>query len=99
MKNFPTTLDEKEIMTFLINHGIPLEHGAEKVKIHRGERNTSVIVNDLSPTEVQTIFDSIHFHTSKHKFFDVPLYCKAMRKMTPKKVGTSKEDSKCRPRS
>jgi hypothetical protein len=89
VKNFPKTLDEKEILTFLTDHGIPLEHGAEKIRIKRGERNSSVIVNDLSPTEVQTIFDSIHFHKSKIMFFEVPLFCKPLRNMTPIKNSES----------
>ena len=31
------------------------------------------------------MFKSIHFHEAKIKFFGVPLYCTAIRNMTPKK--------------
>ena len=85
LKYFPKTLEDKQILTFLINRGLPLEHEADKIKINKGEKNSSVIINSLSSETVQTIFDSIHFHATKEKFFDVPLYCKPLRSMTPVK--------------
>ena len=83
IKNFLKTLDDKELVTFLINHGLPLDHENEKIQINRGERNSSVSINGLSSPDVEMLFKSIHFHTTEQKFFDVPLFCKPLRNMTP----------------
>ena len=92
VRNFPKTLEEKEILQFMINYGVPHDHGSECIKINKGDRNTWLIIDGLSPENVQTIHDSIHFHVTKTKFFDVPLYCKILRTMTP--VKSTKEAEK-----
>ena len=65
---------------------MPIDHKQENININRGNRNTFVVIDGLSTQVVQTMNKSIHFHESKQKFFDVPLYCKAVRNMTPKKA-------------
>ena len=83
IRNFPPHLQDKDILTFLIDHGMPLNH--ENVNMTRGVKNTRALVEGLSPTNVQTMVRSIHFHETKTKFFNVPLYCQALRSMTPTK--------------
>ena len=83
IRNFPPHLQDKDILTFLINRGMPLNH--ENVNTTKGVKNTRALVEGLSPTNVQTLFRSIHFHETKTKFFDVPLYCQVVRSMTPTK--------------
>ena len=87
LRNIPVNLTEKEIMTFLINYGMPADLSSEHVNINKGDRNTMVMVDGLCAKDVQTMFNSIHFPETKQKFFEanVPLYCKTIRKMTPKK--------------
>ena len=68
-----------------MNHGLPGEHGIENIRINKAVRNTWVVIDCLSPSDVQTIFNSINYHETKQKFFDAPLYCKALRNMTPVK--------------
>ena len=89
VKNFPSNLDDKEIHTFLLNYGMPLDHGIEHIKIVKGGKNTWVVVDGLCSSDIQTMFDSIHFPATKQKFFDVPLYCKTLRNMTPLKKSAS----------
>ena len=86
VKNFPPNLDEKQIRQFLLNYGVPHDHSMESIKVNKSEKKTWVFIDNLSPENVQLIFRSIHFPLSNQKFFDVPIYCKPMRNMTPTKA-------------
>ena len=95
VRNLPTDLSENDIMTFLINYGMPIDLSREHVNINKGDRNTMVMVDGLCSKDVQTMFNSIHFPETKQKFFEnVPLYCKTIRKMTPKKKTEAASDNK-----
>ena len=96
VRNFPKTLSDNELKTFLINHGIPQDHDSGKIKINRNERNSSVIIRDITPAVVQALFSAIHFHETKQKFFDVPIFCKPLRNMTPTKAKEATETSDAR---
>ena len=85
VKNIPNTVADKEIRTFLINHGVPHDHPNDMVRINKRDKNTFVVIDGVSPEQVQIIFHSIHFPETKQKFFDFPLYCKPLRNMTPEK--------------
>ena len=43
------------------------------------------MIDSISPDEVLSIFKSIHFPETNQKFFEVPLYCKTIRNMSPQK--------------
>ena len=96
VKNIPSTLDDKQILTFLFNYGVPHDHGSDLIGINRQEnRNTWVVIEGLSPEEVNTTYKSIHFPETKQKFFDAPLYCRPLRSMTPlKQTAKEVEDNK-----
>ena len=86
IRNFPKTLNENQIHTFLVDKGLPIDHDKQNIRVSIGPRNTYVVVDGLSSTDTQQVFHAIHFHESKQKFFDdVPLYCKVMRNLTPEK--------------
>ena len=53
IRNFPKNLKDEEIVTSLINHGLPADLKEEDVKINKGERNSHVIIENLSPAQVQ----------------------------------------------
>ena len=92
IRNLPKSLANEEIVTFLSNHGLPTDLKEEHIKINKGERNTHVIIENLSPDQVQTLQKSIHFHDTNMKFFNVPLFCKPMRIMTPIKHKAADDD-------
>ena len=85
IKNIPSQLEDNAIINFLRNYGMPFGHEVEHISINREGKNIKVTIEELSPTDVKTMFKSIHFHEAKIKFFGVPLYCTAIRNMTPKK--------------
>ena len=93
VKNFPSTLDDKDILTFLMNHGLPFDHGIENIHINKAPKNTWVVIDGLQSSDVQTMFRTIHFPESKARFFDVPLYCKALRNTTPVKKPENAEEA------
>ena len=86
IRNIPATLNDKEILQFLFNYGVPFGHNPDNIKVTKKPRNTSVFVEELKPEEVHVIFQSLHFPETNQKFFDVPIYCKPLRNMTPVKT-------------
>ena len=85
IRNLPKHLEDKEIIMFLTNSGMPIDHEDKYIAVNRGEKNAWVIISELCPANVKEMYNSIHFHETNKKFFDVPLYCKALRNMTPVK--------------
>ena len=73
VKNFPLKLDEKEILNFLINYGLPTTHDNTNININKGKNSTGVVIEELGSIAVQTIYNSMHYHETKQKFFDVPI--------------------------
>ena len=53
--------------------------------INRGERNNWVVIDCIDKSTVQSMYLYIHFHESKQKFYEVPLYCQRLRNSTPLK--------------
>ena len=93
IRNIPNTLEDKDIVDFLMNHGLPHDHDIMNLRINKGDKNTHVVIDCLSPNDVQTMYMNIHFLESKQKFFDVPLYCKCLRNMTPVKKTPPEADN------
>ena len=57
---------------------------------HTSRNNASITVfSGLKPEDIVTTMDKIDFKLGKEKFLEKPLYCKALRTLTP-----SKEDAK-----
>ena len=44
VKNIPKTVGEKTIWEFMVENGLPLEHGLENIRIDMGEKNSWVII-------------------------------------------------------
>ena len=85
VKNFPKKLDEKEITSFVKEvGGTNLDENTE-IRLEKNDRNITAIIEPLSPSSVQTIQSLIHFPETNKKFFGVPLYCRAIRILTPEK--------------
>ena len=68
-----------------MNYGLPEDHGIENIRINRGDKNTWVVVEGLDNEDVQMMNKNIHFPISRQKYFDVPIYCRPLRNMTPLK--------------
>ena len=49
----------------------------------------NVIVEPLSPTLVSNLNKALNFPDTKEKHFGSPLYCKPIRRLTPKKLSQS----------
>ena len=96
VRNIPSIVEDKDILEFLMNYGMPHDQGIENVRINRREKNTWVLIEGLNPPEVQTMFRSIHFHVTNQKFFDAPIYCKPLRNtspLKPEKTPNASDDS------
>ena len=90
VKNFPKSLEEDQILEFLQSKGLPVEHNKEKVTLNKGSKAISVILDGLSSSKTMTMFKEIHFHETKQKYFEVPLYCEVQRNLTPEKKSINK---------
>ena len=78
-------MEDKDLFSFLMNYGLPEDHGIENIRINRGDKNTWVVVEGLDNEDVQMMNKNIHFPISRQKYFDVPIYCRPLRNMTPLK--------------
>ena len=55
--------------------------------------NKSIIVfSGMSPDEIEAAKEKIDFKDTRQKFFDRPLYCKALKTITPTKKDTTADD-------
>ena len=79
VKNYSLKRDEKEFLTFLIILGCPPSSTILTSILKREQKVQVVVVEELSSTDVLTLYKSIHFPQTNRKFFDVPLYCKVVR--------------------
>ena len=86
VKNIPKNVEEKNIWEFLVDNGLPMEHGLENVRVNMGEKNSWVIIDGLELDEIKLIYNSIHFPITNKKYFDAPIYCKPLRRLTPTKA-------------
>ena len=78
-EDFSLKRDEKEFLTFLIILGCPPSSTILTSILTREHKVQVVVVEELSSTDVLTLYKSIHFPQTNRKFFDVPLYCKVVR--------------------
>ena len=53
------------------------------------EKGTNIEVTGLHGDLVKSLISNIHFIETRTKFFDRPLYCRAIRDLTPKKSPTT----------
>jgi hypothetical protein len=88
ISNFPSHLSETDVLSFMFEKGLPKDINKNKVELIKSEKNTKVVINDsLEWGTVQALLKSIHFHESSEKFWNVPLFCKPIRALTPAKPG------------
>ena len=86
ISNFPSHLSETDVLSFMFEKGLPKDTNRDKVEIVKSERNTKVVISDsLEWATVQTLLKNIHFHDISEKFWNVPLFCKPIRALTPAK--------------
>ena len=83
--NFPKKVSDQEIFDFLKEVGGEELTDNTEIKLNRTSKNTSASLDPLKPEVVQKMIKLIHFPETKKKFFGVPLYCRAVRGMTPQK--------------
>ena len=85
MINFPKTLSDDDIFNFLKEVGNGDLSDTTEIRLSNTNKNISALLEPLAPEAVQKLIQLIHFPETKKKFFGVPLYCKAVRAMTPQK--------------
>ena len=85
VKNVPAKVTDNEIIEFLKFKGVAKNHSRDDFKINRGDRNSNIVVEGIPNERINDIIKSVNFPDIKEKFFDSPLYCKAIRRMTPEK--------------
>ena len=51
---------------------------------------TSIVIDGLSSSKAMTMLKEINFNETKQKHFEVPLYCKVLRNLTPEKKPVNK---------
>ena len=85
LRNFNPQVENKEIVNFLYDNGLPNDTNLSHFFFDRTVKNTSVRIEPIS-TETVQILMKLHFPTSEKKFFNLPIYCRALRNLTPEKT-------------
>ena len=90
IRNIPQSVEEKDILEFLFENGVPSDHDMENIQVHKSrdpdvKKNTWVFVDNLTTKQVLEFQNKVHFHVTEKKFFNAPIYIKPVRNMTPKK--------------
>ena len=86
ISNFPLGLAKADVIKFLKKKGLPGKFDSEKVVLSDSKKCTNVEICPLESDSVKTIMSKIHFIETKTKFFERPLYCRAVRDLSPLKA-------------
>ena len=82
IKNFPKETKEAEIIDFLLSKGLPEDFTKDKIEVGS---HGNVEVTRISPQTCREIISKIHFAETRQKYFGKPIYCRAIRELTPVK--------------
>ena len=96
INNLPKNISEEEVLKFLKeNVKKDLDIVNFDLTPHTTRNNASItIFSGLKPEDIMAAIDKIDFKLGKQKFLEKPLYCKALRTLTPSKENEKKgEDS------
>ena len=86
IKNIPKSVEDKDILDFLVHLGLPDNIDMQNFRINRGKKSTWIVVDRIDTSVVQSLYSSIHYHESNQKYFEAPLYCKQLRNSSPLKT-------------
>ena len=89
INNFPPKVAKADLIKFLKKRGLPKDFSSESVMLSDTEKGTNVEITKLHGDLVKSLISNIHFIETRTKFFDRPLYCRAIRDLTPKKSPTT----------
>ena len=92
INNFPKDQAKTDIIKFLKQQGLPDDLDEEAISLIDTKNGTKVEISPLENTIVTGLMKLIHFSDTRTKFFDRPLYCRALRDMTPEKKKAMEED-------
>ena len=85
INNMPLEVTDEEVVKFLTEYVKP-DIGSENFEMKKNERNTQVIVfSGVEPDCIVEAVARIDFKETKQKILERPLYCRAMRNLTPTK--------------
>ena len=85
IRNFNPKVSNQDILNFLNKYGLPSDTPQDSLSFLRSEKNTCVTIEPLSPDIVMNLTAKLHFPSSEEKFFDLPLYTRPIRNVTPVK--------------
>ena len=90
INNFPLGLAKTDVIKFLQKKGLPKKFDHDKVLLSDTKKGTSVEIASIDSDLVKAIMSKIHFIDTRTKFFERPLYCRAVRELSPSKTSSSK---------
>ena len=83
IKNFPKETKQAEIVEFLLSRSLPDDFSEDKVEVGS---HGNVEITKISSETCQEIISKVHFAETRQKFFGRPIYCRAIRELTPVKA-------------
>ena len=83
IRNFPLSISNEELVTFLIDQGLPKNH--PQVSVARYKRSMTATIDKINPAVVTKMYSKLHFYDTNQKHFGRQLNCKTLRNMSPMK--------------
>ena len=94
ISNFPKELAKHELVSFLNAEGLSHGTNEDMIDINSTKNGVNVTVTPLDTETVQNLVKKIDFSESRTKFFQRPLYCRALLEMSPSKPDNPVVDDK-----
>ena len=91
INNFPLSVKEDDILDFLSSLSIEVKKC--NIEINKLRKNQNVTVEPLPPALVVHLHRALNFPDTKEKHFGSPLYCKPIRRLTPRKMPLNENGS------
>ena len=82
LKNFPKETKKSEIIEFLLSKGLPEDFTKDNIEVGT---HGNVEIRMISAETCQQMISQIHFAETRQTFFGKPIYCRAIRELTPVK--------------
>ena len=91
LKNFPKEAKKTEVINFLKSKGLPEELSDDNIAFGT---HGNVEIRRIPSQICQDLIDNIHFVATRQTFFGKPIYCRAVRALTPEKLLEAPSPSK-----
>ena len=86
INNLPKDIPRQDLVSFLHSKGLSNDAKEDEIVVNDTKKGVSVVVTSMDKETVETLVEKIDFSKTRTKFFQRPLYCRALLQMSPSKT-------------